>query len=764
MAGDPFDPKDGDNDVEIPIEDLDGWGALDEMESSDRTEVEIPALTDEPPPEFIVAEDLANRDPKNTLYYPGTAPGAEPGAEQPQPPQTPEAFGAAEHLPPQGDVEPEPRPKRNTMPGFPAEEEGEEAAYIQDAAPVSDQGAFDGSPPQEMPFQPAESYIPPPTYDAQAASGEYTAEGYAPPQDGGEPAPVEAMIAPSEPAYQEAEPAYQEAEPAYQEAEPAYQEAEPAYQEAEPDYQEAEPAYQEAEPAYQEAEPDYQEAAPEAASVEAAPSPRTSSPPIEPLPLDKPLPEGDNTWLTKYQIFKAVSQKLARLGDWRKLAAVTGHALIHAPYAERMTRTGMLLDLARIYRDRLKDEKRAEEAFAVLAKEDPSNAEALTYLIETYEKRGDWGAVYDLYLNAVEATWDPKERLSWTRQAAELALGKLNNPGLAIQAWEHLWHLGDAVEEASRELTRLYRRAGRWVELADFLQQQADRLEGSAKLVVLRELAEVKLSGIEDPDGASKVLEQIVEHSPQDPIATLQLARVYAQREDWSSLERLGQQAASDEVPPEARWTCSTSSPTRSGEPTGSSRRCRPTTASSRSTPPTTTVTARKQDYLTRTERFEELLALLIAEADNTSQDEERADLLAKAATLAEEKLGDHQQAVELWESRIAIDAEHLPAFEALARLYDSMDDQRGVARALEGQLSLTKERPRRIELLRQLGRALRHAARGGRTGRGLLEGDPRPRSVRPACARGADRAAPPTGRLRGAQLRADAPDLAHRR
>lgn len=425
---------------------------------------------------------------------------------------------------------------------------------------------------------------------------------------------------------------------------------------------------------------------------------------LDPLPLDKPLPEGDNTWLTKYQIFKAVSQKLARVGDWKKLAAITGHALLSAPYATRMTRTAMLLDLARIYRDRLGDEIRAEQAFAVLTKEDPSSSEAIDYLVEVYQKRGEWGSIYDLYLFAVEASWDPNERLAWTQQAAALAQDELNNSSLAIKAWEHLWNLGDALEEASRELTCLYRRAGRWSEMAKFLQQQADRFEGSAKLVILRELAEVKLMGMKDPDGASVVLEQIVQLSPQDPIATLQLARVYAQREDWMSLQELGQRAASEEEAPESSLDLQNlvaDSLWRAG------RHQQAVEAYDRILqvePGNYDGNRRKQEFLTQAGQYAELLDLIVAEADSTEEEKEKAKLLAQAAVLADEKLDDPRQAIDLWESQISFDSEHLPAFEALTRLYESVEDLRGVARAFEGQLSLTKEPGQRIALLRELG------------------------------------------------------------
>ena len=425
---------------------------------------------------------------------------------------------------------------------------------------------------------------------------------------------------------------------------------------------------------------------------------------IEPLPLDTPLPEGEGTWLADYSLFKNETQSLARQGQWQVLAAVTGHALMYAPYSDSHTRPAMLLDLARIYRDRLTDHPRAEEAFVLLTRLEPANGEALSFLVEQYQERGEWGAIYDLYMSAVEATWDPHERLSWTRLAADLAHGKLDDVSLAIRAWEHLWQLGDAVEDAARELSRLYRAAGRWAEMAAFLGQEAQRLEGAAQLVVLRELAEVTLSGLRDPDGASAVLEQIVERSPQDPIATLQLARVYTQRQDWDGLERLCSAEAQQQLTAEAAQDLQHMVADAFWQANRLEQAVEAYDRVLEVDPADSLGIQRKQEYLTRTDRYEDLLNLLLAKAEAASDDDERAELLARCAKLAEENLDNLEQAARLWEQRIAIDDEHLPSYEALARLYEVQGDLEGVARAMEGQLSLIKDLSQRIELYRKLG------------------------------------------------------------
>ena len=424
---------------------------------------------------------------------------------------------------------------------------------------------------------------------------------------------------------------------------------------------------------------------------------------IEPLRLETPLPEGEGTWLSDYSAFKNETQSLARQGQWQTLAAVTGHALMHAPYSDSHTRPGMLLDLARIYRDRLGDDARAEEAFALLARMEPANGEALSFLVEHYQQRGEWGAIYDLYVCAVEATWDPHERLSWTHMAAALADEKLNDVSLAILAWEHLWRLGDAVEDAARELSRLYRATGRWSEMAAFLGQEAERLQGPAQLVVLRELAEVTLSGLRDPDGASAVLEQIVERSPQDPIATLQLARVYTQRKDWDGLERLTSAEAQQQLSAEAAQDLQHMVADAFWNAERLEQAVEVYDRILEQDPTDSLGIQRKQEYLTRTERYEALLDLLLAKAE-AAEGEERAELLARCAALSEEQLDNLDQAAKLWEQRIAIDEEHLPSYEALARLYEVQNDLEGVARATEGQLDLIKDLNQRVDLYRKLG------------------------------------------------------------
>jgi tetratricopeptide (TPR) repeat protein len=438
-----------------------------------------------------------------------------------------------------------------------------------------------------------------------------------------------------------------------------------------------------------------------------APAPRAPEPPA----FDDVVPEApeERTFLTDHGLFRSEAQRLARTRDWQALCAMTSAALDGARWAQvPEARAGLLLDLASIYRDRLNDRGAAGDAFARLAKEDPANREAIAFLGDAYAERGAWQALHDLYANAVEATWDPNQRLDFTRQAVGIARERLDDAALAIADWERLWRLGEAPEITYPELTRAYRGAGRWDALAQFLADRASRLAGPERIVALREVAEVYLTGLRDQEKAAAVLEELLSARADDPIALLSLARVLARRQDWDALDRLGGRSLERLPKPvvldfrrlvaDAFWQAG-----RLEQAVAAYERVLELD------PKDKDALAAKQEFLTRTEKFDALLSFIVARAEQAAKVDEKAELFAKAAGLAEKQLDDPARAIELWEKRIALGQADAKPYQALVDLYETIGDLAGVARALEGLLTQTKTPSERIELLRRLGEHFAH-------------------------------------------------------
>jgi len=443
--------------------------------------------------------------------------------------------------------------------------------------------------------------------------------------------------------------------------------------------------------------------------------PRTTPVPPPPEPtsdddyrsaLDDPAPpvaDEERSPLNDKNLFRTESQRLARARDWQGLAGLTSAVLDGGSWAAvPETRAALYADLGRIYRDRLKDLPSAEDAFRRLAEIEPANSDALGFLSARFEENKDWRALYDLYGRAIEATWDETQRLDWTRKTADLGLHQLASRDLAIEAWERLFRLGDAEDETARALSEHYRKAGRWDRLAEFLARRAESLDGVRRLVALREVAEAYLSGMRDQDKAAEVLGQILSVRPGDPIALLAMARVLARRRSWEELAGLPIRAK--DVSPAALLDLRrvVADALRSADE--HDRAIVVYEQILAVEPRDVEALAAKQDYLSRSGKIEELVTFLSSRADQVESEEERVKLLERAASVAEKDMGNPRLAVSLWEKRAALSTGRLEAYQALVALYDSLGDNEGLRRALEGQLALTRQPAARLELLRHLG------------------------------------------------------------
>ncbi len=413
---------------------------------------------------------------------------------------------------------------------------------------------------------------------------------------------------------------------------------------------------------------------------------------------------GQETWRTRQSLFKEQSQKLGLGRKWTDLAELSRQALNESSWARKgANRITLLLDLGRLYRDRLGDPSAAEEVFALLADEDPTHSEALTFLAEQYRETGNWNRLHRLYMDAVAPTWDPNERLERTRQAASVALDKLDQPDKAIEAWEQLWNLKDARQEAERELLHLYRSRAHWQRLADFLVAKAEGLEEGQQRLSLREVAEIYLSGVEDRPKALEMLQQILERRPGDPVTLLTMAAVYSQEAQWEALSGLSDQrleGVSAEVNLEfvsliadAFW--------KAGEYESAYDLYRKVLAESLDD---SRAVKAVQEYLSQTDQHDALLEFLESRVARAKEGDDQLEILSRMALIAQTNLGSPTKASELWERCVALRPETAEYHEALASLYDSLADNVGVARALEGQLITRRDPTGRIELLRMLG------------------------------------------------------------
>lgn len=397
---------------------------------------------------------------------------------------------------------------------------------------------------------------------------------------------------------------------------------------------------------------------------------------------------------------------MVRLNRWRDVAALSAHAAARAEFAQGAALSQILLDLGRLYRDRLRDRALSVEAFEALLLREPGQAEALDWLHEAWREDGAWERICESALQAVEANWDREERLRLTRIAAETASDRLGRLDRAIAAWEQLWSLGDGQEEATRALAALYRRAGRWDELAAFLAREASAAEPATARLLRRELAEVRLFALDDAAGAAALLEEGVGDRGPDPVEAELLIRIHARLRRWDAVRSLADAPAVDDealVERLHRIAAVLREAERPEEAAALNDRILGLSpGDERALSERRAWLASGEDWSGLVSFLEERASLLVGDPDAEMR---RGLLLREAAALSLERLGDAERAVALYGQALELEPGDRETLRALAGACEAAGQHGRRREVLEELVRLSADRADRVEGLLAIAR-----------------------------------------------------------
>lgn len=101
---------------------------------------------------------------------------------------------------------------------------------------------------------------------------------------------------------------------------------------------------------------------------------------------------------------------------------------------------------------------------------------------------------------------------------------------------------------------------------------------------------------------------------------------------------------------------------------------------------------ARLKQILTGSERWGELEELYDRAAESATDDAAKVELLHEVAVIAEDVIGDTKRAIGYYESIVGIDATHVPALDALEKLYEAEERWNDLADLLEQRLTTASD------------------------------------------------------------------------
>ncbi|MEE9384726.1 MAG: tetratricopeptide repeat protein [Nannocystaceae bacterium] len=390
----------------------------------------------------------------------------------------------------------------------------------------------------------------------------------------------------------------------------------------------------------------------------------------------------------------------AKQDKWAEFVRVLERELDNV---EGDARTQLFLKIAELYTARLEKPERAIRALEKALTTDQDNLVIAEALIARYEAAKDERQLAVPLGIKLRHTDDPAERLTLMMRLADLAERVARDRGQAFGYYKDALAVDHTLAEAAENMRRLLGETQLHNELVTSFEAAYEQYGATTDSLALRlTVAEVYEEHLNELDKALEGHQAILEIAPEQRTSLASLERIYlAQGRELDLLRVLGTKLSLATTAEDRRQTQGriASLHEQLGNNEEAAEAYVAVLAEGEDEPE---VLASLDRVYTNLERWPELAEIVRREYDASGDREpgQRADLLARLASLHEDRLGDDRSAVELWRQVLGLVPGHASARAGLeARLADG-DLRTAVAEILLPIYEQTEAWPQLVECL----------------------------------------------------------------
>ena len=186
--------------------------------------------------------------------------------------------------------------------------------------------------------------------------------------------------------------------------------------------------------------------------------------------------------------------------------------------------------IADLLRNRLGDEKRAEEFYKTTLEVSSDDAHALEALDEIYTKRESWTDLLEILDAKFNAAKDDETRIAILYRTADTQESKCELHDDAIATYRRILEIDKRQEKAIELLSAIYESQDMWAEYVDLIRSQiADAQEQSEILALKFKLAKIQNEKLGDNFDAIETLKDILNTQSDDAQARAYLEELPGQ-------------------------------------------------------------------------------------------------------------------------------------------------------------------------------------------------------------------------------------------
>ena len=349
-------------------------------------------------------------------------------------------------------------------------------------------------------------------------------------------------------------------------------------------------------------------------------------------------------------------------------------------------RIAKLLEIAELYRDRLKLDTMALATLQRILDIDPRHEQSLQALADTYASAGRYNDLLGVYARRIDAAHeaqDVERQRGLLLKVAEIWLEKLGNPQRALEPLSQVLALSPGDQGARELLARIHEQRRDWRALIALRREELAERTGDEALALRIELARLAEDRLGDRREAIAAWNEVLRHHGDELTALDALSRLYERESRWASAaEILHRKLAHVDRELAVRILA------HLGHLYSDRLQSREDATAVwaellRLSPGHDKATRRLRDAYVAAARWDELTALyesqgrlldvvevLHSAADRVSDTEARVALYRRVAALCQTRLGQPERALKALERTLAIQPDNLAVARELLPIY----------------------------------------------------------------------------------------------
>lgn len=390
-----------------------------------------------------------------------------------------------------------------------------------------------------------------------------------------------------------------------------------------------------------------------------------------------------------------------KLGRWEELANATER--LSSLVDDKARAAWMLRRVGKLRGLRLGDQEGAARAFEQAAAIDPRDREAYEALEPIARDLRDSNRALFALRGQLNLAADDMRRATVAVRLGETYEAIQDYPH-AIEAYVLAREKGKAPhrKDAQKALDRCYRATERWTDLARILEAriQSEPEHAAALLLERAKVCEERLARF---DKAAEALSEALRVAPEDGAAAKSLERILTHTERWDELAEFYEQESGRRGPRGYDTLVKLGKLYRDQLEENEKAAAALQRAASLNPTGLEAIEALR-DLYTKIERWPELLEVLRLEVALVKEPRAREARFLRAARVAEEKLGDLQQAARFYHEASMLSPTDRAHLSSLARVQEARGDEEGLVRTLERDLALTRDPAEVVATRKKLG------------------------------------------------------------